>query len=79
MIHHWLTSQPSVAVLTKKTVDPDRRGPKPMCLARDVNVRHYHPHFDVTVVRPGDFVLMVRDLLASLVTNLQTKGKVTQL
>lgn len=31
------------------------------------NVRHYQPgHPDVTVLRPGDFVLRVRDLLAHL-------------
>jgi hypothetical protein len=31
------------------------------------NVRHYQPgHSDVTIVRPGEFVLRVRDLLAHL-------------
>lgn len=31
------------------------------------NIRHFQPgHPDITVVRPGDFVLRVRDLLAGL-------------
>ena len=34
------------------------------------NVRHYQPgHPDVTVLRPGDFILRVRDLLSQMKTS----------
>jgi len=39
------------------------------------NVRHYQPgHPDVTVLRPGDFVLRVRDLLAHLTLEPEEAG-----
>ena len=39
------------------------------------NIRHYQPgHPDVTVLRPGDFVLRVRDLLAYLAPEPEDAG-----